>query len=246
MNRLQAAKGGSDNSIMPPESTPQRPTLLVERELLSVRLADRLQLAIIRGELLPGERLTEKAIASEAQVSRSTVREALRLLSQSGLVELVPMSGARVMTLTLKDVREIGGARIALETHAAREIAAATDTPDLVDAQERVERLSAATREHQLVDIIDADVRFHRSIVAATRNGRLLQFWQNLEPQLRLFLSYHAEEAYDLVGLVDAHRALLEILRTGNADRAADAFKSHIAERTNRRESFWKEVTSSQ
>ena len=98
----------------PPAPPNPRTTLRVRREPLSALLATQLRAAVFSGEMQPGARLTEDAVAAQAQVSKSTVREALRILARDGLVKLVPMSGARVTVLELRDVREISEARLAL------------------------------------------------------------------------------------------------------------------------------------
>lgn len=217
----------------------------VARDTLPSQLTAKLRLAITRGDLRPGTRLTEVSLALQAGVSRSTVREALRTLAKDGLVTLVPMAGARVTTLTLKDVREIGESRIALETYAAR-LAAASPQSNPREAVENLSRLAGAVKELRWANIVDADVGFHRTFIAATGNSRLLQFWQSLEGQIRLYLSYHAREAYDLKTLVNAHRKLLRSVEARNPDRAAEAFRSHIVERTQWRERVWSQLTGAE
>lgn len=211
------------------------------RDTLPSQLASQLRLAITQGDLRPSTRLTETRLASQAGVSRSTVREALRMLAKDGLVALVPMAGARVTMLTVQDVREIGESRIALETHAAR-LAAASAQSSPPEAVSNLSRLAAAVKARRWTDIVDADVGFHRAFVAATGNSRLLQFWQGLEGQIRLYLSYHAREAYDLETLVDAHRKLLRAVESKHPERAAEAFRSHIVERTKWRERVWRQL----
>lgn len=224
-------------SVRPGLSSP----LLVQRELLSSQLAFRVRLSIVQGDLPPGARLTEKALAEQAHVSRSTVREALRILTRSGLVRLVPMSGARVMTLEARDAREICEVRIALETSAAW-IVAASPAPNLDKAEDSLKRLAAAVRGRRWVELIDADLQFHRSIVAAAGNNRLMQFWNDLENQVRLYLSYRAEEAYDLDHLLEAHETLLAAVRTHDPAHAAEAFRAGLSKRADRRLTFWTQV----
>ena len=224
-------------------AAPKRATLRVKREPLPALLAAQLSAAIFRGDIPTGARLTEEAVAAEAQVSKSTVREALRLLARDGLVKLVPMSGARVTTLEQQDVREISELRIALETFAARAAAAAPDAA-VQDAARALEMFAAAIRAKRWVDIIDADIRFHRSIITATGNTRLRQFWDQLEPQIRLYLGYRAEEAYDLTTTIRNHEALLAAVRSGDPDRAAEAFRAEIARRTGVRLALWRAASA--
>jgi DNA-binding GntR family transcriptional regulator len=155
------------------------------------------------------------------------------------------MSGARVTTLVLKDVVEISEARVALETSAARLVASRLSAISLVETQKTLKRLAVAVRTRRWVSIVNADADFHRSIITATQNGRLFHFWQLLDSQLRLYLSYRAPEAYELTGsLVDAHEALFKAIHTGYPDQAAQAFASHIMERTSKRLELWKQAPS--
>src|SRR5262249_54094310 len=89
----------------------------VDHKLLSRTVADWLADRIISGEEPPGARLTETKLAEQAGVSRSPVREALRLLAREGLVELVPRIGAQVALLGSDDVRELYASRMPLEPH---------------------------------------------------------------------------------------------------------------------------------
>ncbi|MDX6441575.1 MAG: hypothetical protein QOE43_1304, partial [Gaiellaceae bacterium] len=102
--------------------TPLRPPVPAprfEHKLLSRAVADWLAERIISGEEPPGARLAEVKLAELAGVSRSPVREALRLLAAEGLVELVPRIGALVAEVSLDDVRELYACRMLLEPVAA-------------------------------------------------------------------------------------------------------------------------------
>src|SRR3954447_3481318 len=88
---------------------------------LSRTVADWLAQRIISGETAPGERLTEPRIAELAGVSRSPVREALRILAGEGLVEITPRHGARVTHVGVRDARELYACRLLLEPRCAYE-----------------------------------------------------------------------------------------------------------------------------
>ena len=74
-----------------------------------------LRQAILKGELKPGERLLEIALAERLGVSRTPVREAMRKLEQEGLVVMIPRRGAQVASITEKDLNDVLEVRIALE-----------------------------------------------------------------------------------------------------------------------------------
>jgi len=221
------------------QSTVRPSALAVERETLASQLADKLRLAIVENELLPGARLTETSIAVQAGVSRSTVREALRILARDGLVSLVPMSGARVALLSQGDIEEITEARLAVEVLAARKLTVSNDEPKMAATQARLRDLIRAAKSSAWVNIVDADVGFHRSIVEAAANGRLFRFWEQLEGQLLLFLSLHADEAYPIDEFAREHEILVDAIRSGDPDVTAEAFERHIRSRMDVRERLW-------
>jgi DNA-binding GntR family transcriptional regulator len=104
---------------------------------LSRTVADWLAQRIINGESAPGERLTEPRLAELAGVSRSPVREALRILEGEGLVEITPRHGARVTHVGVRDARELYECRLLLEPRCAYEAVEAI-TPDGVAELDRI------------------------------------------------------------------------------------------------------------
>src|SRR5947199_3374889 len=102
--------------IEPPTlSLDQDPPHPAEHKLLSRTVADWLAERIISGEEAPGSRLTENDVARRAGVSRSPVREALRILEGEGLVQIVPRYGAQVARVGIADVEELYACRMLLE-----------------------------------------------------------------------------------------------------------------------------------
>jgi len=87
---------------------------------------------IVEGRLRPGERLVEQRLAEELELSRTPIREALRMLQSEGLVRFEPNRGARVRSLTVADIDDLYELRGRLEAMAA-ELAAVRATPDQLD-----------------------------------------------------------------------------------------------------------------
>lgn len=79
-----------------------------------------LRQAILRGELKPGERLMEIALSQRLGVSRTPVREAIRMLEQEGLVIMIPRKGAQVAEISEKDLKDVLEVRLGLEELAVR------------------------------------------------------------------------------------------------------------------------------
>ena len=117
--------------------------------------------AILKGDLKPGERLMELQLASKLGVSRTPIREAIRMLEQEGLAVTMPRKGAEVAKMTLKDMEDVLEIREALDELAVR-IACEKITDEqlkrLMDAKDLFE---TSTRTGDVKKIAEADVRFH-------------------------------------------------------------------------------------
>jgi DNA-binding GntR family transcriptional regulator len=155
------------------------------------------------------------------------------------------MSGARVAVLSHADIEEITEARRAIEVFAARTLVASNDKTKTELIQRRLRDLISSAKSGTWVDIVGADVGFHGSIVEATANGRLLRFWEELEGQLFLFLSSHAEEAYQISEFARKHESLVDAILSGDIDTVTRAFESHIRSHVDLREQFWSEEVTS-
>jgi DNA-binding GntR family transcriptional regulator len=190
-------------------------------------------------------RLFEGELAESLKVSRGPVREALRRLVQEGLVRIVPGGGTFVSTITEDDIIEIYGLRAALEGYAAR--AATIQRVELADLEKALERMRISLNAMDLSTIIEADVVFHRSLIALAKNRRLLAGWGGLEGQVRLILSLTRDQVYrDPQGLAEQHVRLVDALRSGEGDQAERRFREHIEGRIGERLAYWREVVARQ
>ncbi|MFD8548885.1 GntR family transcriptional regulator [Streptomyces sp. NPDC059649] len=162
---------------------------------------------IVSGRWQPGERIVERRIAVELEVSQTPVREALRELESLRLIESAPNKGVRVRNLTAADLKESYPVRAGLEQVAA-ELAAGRLAQDTA----ALEREVAALREADLAGDGEAQVRhtvaFHREIVRAAGNAVLLHTWESLGIEVWTALSIrwfspeqrsHAQEHQEIV-----------------------------------------------
>jgi DNA-binding GntR family transcriptional regulator len=128
---------------------------------------------IVEGELSVGERLHDANLASVLNVSRTPIREALKLLANEGLVELLPGRGARVSAFSLDDVSDLFEVIAGLERHGcelAAERMTARDLEALLRMHERMARFHAAGKRH---DYFKLNNELHVAIVAASKNAIL-------------------------------------------------------------------------
>jgi DNA-binding GntR family transcriptional regulator len=201
-------------------------SLQEKRQPISGVVADALREAIFRGVLRRGGALRQDAIAKQFAVSQVTVREALRILADEGVVEIVPRRGAVVASLSPEEVGEIVDLRIALET-----MLIAYAIPRLVEedfeATEKIVRKLDKTRT--MNEQLALNLDFHASLYAKAGRPRTLALYDKLrlafEPYLRLLWT---RSDYKLHSQSD-HRRILSLCRDRNVKGAQDILASHIA-----------------
>ncbi|MEU9736187.1 GntR family transcriptional regulator [Streptomyces sp. NPDC048002] len=197
------------------------------RGSLRQRAYDSLRRRIVEAELQPGERLVERDLAAELEVSRIPLREALRLLEADGLVLLVPHKGALVAPFTPADVRDLFDVRESLESLAARLAAERADRSGLDRLAARLDGARAATRAADRDAIAAANAGFHTDIVDLADNPLLSGMMGPLEARTHWLFRLTAQR--DPAQQCTEHEQLYEAIAARDADRAAALAHHHIA-----------------
>ncbi len=214
-----------------------------ERRALVDKLASQLHARVLSGELPPGARLRQEALAEEFGVSRTPVREALRKLQAGGLVEVLPHKGAIVRGLSPREIRDAYEVRAALEALAAQLAAERISREQLRRLNHAqgtfrtaLERTTARRRGGREVGVREirlwgsANDEFHQTIHEASGNevltGALVRLHRNFPRDLsRLVVS---ESTAMLEANVREHEAILEALSRQDATAAYDLMQRHI------------------
>lgn len=190
---------------------------------LPLQIAERIGAEIVDEKFAPGERLKEVGLASMFGVSRATIREALRLLEQRGLVSILPQRGAQVAELSRKELEDLFEIRAALLGLASRRLAEAA-RPEAV----REVRAGVAALEHELGD---ASRYAHASadlVMAITRLSGNVQLLQYIGEFAQRF------GRYARLGLVTRARREQSLATWRRLARAIAAGDGQTAERTHR------------
>ncbi|MET4426900.1 MULTISPECIES: GntR family transcriptional regulator [unclassified Mycolicibacterium] len=203
--------------------------MTISHRSLRETVADALRDMIITGQLAPGTRLAEGALAEQLGVSRVPVREAIRALEPTGLVQIVPRHGAHVATVNSDDIEAIQEIRRVLEgwiVGAAAERHTAEDMPTI----DRY--LADGTKAAKAGDTVAASRAhngFHRAIEAATGNPHAAVA---MEP-----LRQRTELVFSMIGATDSglqqweeHRAIRDAIADRDADRARTLIDQHITQ----------------
>jgi DNA-binding GntR family transcriptional regulator len=188
---------------------------------LSQTVADWLAQRIITGETAPGERLTEPRIAELAGVSRSPVREALRILAGEGLVEITPRHGARVTHVGVRDARELYACRLLLEPRCAYEAVEAITPAGVADLDAIRAAMEAA--EDDGPGFLRLNVAYFRSLTQHCPNALLREFveltWANAQ---RYWSVFARVDGYS-TGSLARHAPLHAAVRSADAAAALAA-----------------------
>ncbi|MET9230139.1 GntR family transcriptional regulator [Lentzea sp. NPDC003310] len=188
--------------------------------------------AALRGELLDGAhpvgtRFREEDLAARFDVGRHTVRSALRLLVERGLVAHERHRGAVVAPLSKARIDEIFDYRKVLELGALRmALAAGADLAPVLAEVERLEALAERSPRPSWRELTNAHSAVHRAIVAAAGNRHLLDSYRRCEDEVRLLLTFVRPD-FDATSLAAVHRELVDRLRQGG-DAATDALTRDI------------------
>ena len=200
-----------------------------EGESLHDGVLSQLRDAIVEGRLPPGARIPERELCEEIGVSRTPLREALKVLAAEGLVELFPNRGARVRRFTEKDVRDFFEMLAALESAAGR-LACMRITEAEIAA---IERLHYDMYGHYMRRELPAYFRLnqaiHAGIVAAARNEILQGSYQGFTARMRQFRYSANTIARDRWGeAMREHEQILDALRQRDGEALASILFDHL------------------
>ena len=175
-----------------------------------------LRQAILRGELKPGERLMEIALSQRLGVSRTPVREAIRMLEQEGLVIMIPRKGAQVAEISEKDLKDVLEVRLGLE-----------------ELEQAVKEFEEAMKEDNLGVLAAADVKVHEVIYGSTHNKRLVQIISNIREQMYRYRVEYLKDVESRKTLVEEHYAVYRALKARNQQQAVKDICIHIVNQQN-------------
>lgn len=197
---------------------------------LASAVVDYLKDAILGGQYPPGSPLREIPLASAVSASRTTVREALRILNDMGLVVIHPRRGASVTSMSPKLVREIFSLRSVLEPFAIK--LAITEgrirSKELDHIEAAFEHLRDTAKSGDAFATIEADMAFHWAFCVPSDHDLLLEQLRSLQTRTRQFIFYTHFYDSDSEGEVGSHMPILMAIRSLEPDRAEAAVQKHI------------------
>jgi DNA-binding GntR family transcriptional regulator len=200
----------------------------MKRKSLATDTADHLREAIISGDLPPGQRLLEVDISEQLGISRGTLREALQILENEGIVQSSHGRGKYVMSMSEKGIQEIYSVRSILEQEAIRLAAENIDTPGIDKLEQILQEMLAAAQTNDTQQVIDADFAFHQEIWRIAGNELLERMLHSISQPARIYLAIQVKLYDDLVSGISDHEEILAAVRGRDREQAAALIKEHM------------------
>jgi DNA-binding GntR family transcriptional regulator len=196
---------------------------------ISARVQSLISEQIISGKLRPGTRLDERQLAEEFNVSRTPVREALRQLAARGLTQILPMRGAIVMQISIKELAELLHADCELEALCARLAAESMTTMEKSELEYIHQRTKTLVGQNDIEAYLEANREFHRVIIEGSHNQVLTQMVSDIRERLNPYRQYQPTDQDRLTSSHASHDAIVGAVLAGNGEAAYLAMRGHNA-----------------
>ncbi|MFP4136740.1 MAG: GntR family transcriptional regulator [Halomonas sp.] len=200
----------------------------IQQRSLYLDVADRIRELIEQGDLAPGERISEKQLCERFGVSRTPLREALKVLASEGLVELLPNRGSRVVRLTLKMVKDTYDLMAALEGLSGELACQHISDEGIAAIRELHDTMLVHYRERDLARYFQVNQRIHEAIMSASGNEVLQEMYDNLSQRVKR-VRYSKKMTDDFWRrAVQDHEEMIAALEARDSKRLGQVLREHL------------------
>ncbi|GGF77532.1 transcriptional regulator [Paracoccus acridae] len=198
------------------------------RATLHSQIAEELRTMIVDGKLAPGQKIPEKELCEAFDISRTPLREALKVLATEGLVELLPQRGARVSVITEAERQELFPIIAALEALAAELACRNMTDAELAELKGLHRQMVAAYDRRDNLEYARLNRKIHLSIFEAARNGALQMLYSNMELRIRNIRHTVRQSDEDWARAVQDHEKILSALEARDEGLCARVLRDHV------------------
>ena len=194
---------------------------LKKHQTLREQIVSSLREAIIKGELYPGQKLTEPELAEKLGISRTPIREAFRQLESEGFLTVIPRRGAVVSRITRKEIDDFYELKSLLEGYAAR-IGAEKITEKGIEKLRKInQQLTVLAEKGDVEAFFQKNDEFHNTFISCCGNDKLLEFREQL---MQKFMRFR------LTALSVPGRLMESVMQHKNIIRAYEKKDGRLAE----------------
>jgi DNA-binding GntR family transcriptional regulator len=204
----------------------------ISRKTLHDELAGLIRVMILHGELSPGQRIPEQALCARFGVSRTPLREALKVLSVERLVRLLPNRGAMVVRVTLKEAEDLISLLGVLEAFAGDLACSRIDDRQVADITAMHHRMLEHFGRHEKWPYIELNRAIHEAIILAAGNEVVTEIYHMLRTRLSSVLSVARNPPPRWSEAVEDHQRMLEALKTRDGAAMKFIARRHTRHRT--------------
>ncbi|TFE23792.1 GntR family transcriptional regulator [Cohnella luojiensis] len=210
------------------------PTAWLQGISLGESIACELRLRIINGTIKPGEVLSENRIATDFGTSRSPVREAMKTLSNEGLIRLERM-GAVVLGLSLQDIQELYDVRYLIESFAQQRMASGNHEHVIANLKQMIDKMELTVKYKDSVEFSYLDSCFHEAIIIAAKHKRILHLWNSIRHIVLTVMLITTDEIFlegetKLNAVIEKHRRIVNGLESKNVKLIQQVVQEYFAD----------------
>lgn len=195
---------------------------------LSDLVYNQIKQQILNGDLKAGDKIAEEDFATQYGVSRTPIREALKKLSEYGLITIVPRSHAIVNSISKKEAQDIAEIRVALEQFAIDNF----DENILKEKLETLEKYDTECIEALMTNnkakLFESDSLFHSTLISATSNTILVDLFHRLDSKVQLLRLEQATSFSELGEYLKQHKVIINYIMNNDLIKAKELLKKHI------------------
>jgi DNA-binding GntR family transcriptional regulator len=207
--------------------------LIIQNQPLHEQVAQRLRRMIVSGDLAPGSDLLERELTESFGVSRTPLREALKILAHEKLVELLPRRGARVSVPSPDSMRQTAGLLGVIQGHAAALVCRSLSPADIEQLTAINERILAFHGDQHPVAYVEANLDFHLAIADLTRYQTLIDVHHTVFTHLRRsqIRAVHGKQPPDMQKrFFEEHLEIIRMLTESTPEQAERYMRRHFTE----------------
>lgn len=200
----------------------------IKSHALYIQVADRLRAQIYRHELQPGDAIDEMALCERYGISRTPLREALKVLSSEGLIELIPRKGSFVRRMDITELNELFPVMAVLEGLCAREAVHNCSADKLKKLENIHEKLEQYAASGNIDEYYEQNFIFHQAVQDLSDNPTLQRLIGDLRKVLRLARHLQLTMPGRLQASIEEHRQIMLAFRKQDADLADQNMQLHL------------------
>ena len=196
--------------------------------MLHDEVVSRVRAMLIEGEIPPGARIPERDLCEKLQISRTPLRESLKVLAAEGLVQLLPNRGSRAAKLTDKDMRDLFEVCQGLEALAGELACERITDAEIAEVDATHAAMAQHYRNNDLLQYYRCNRRIHEAIIAAAGNPVLLGLYDSVTARIRRarYVTPMTPDRWALA--LQEHEAILNALRRRDGVGLAHILRTHL------------------